>query len=31
MRTPATPERIAKIGEVLRRAAAELEALAGSP
>ena len=30
MRTPATPERIAKIGEVLRRAAAELEALAGS-
>jgi DNA-binding PadR family transcriptional regulator len=31
MRSPATPERITKVGEVLRRAAAELEALAGTP
>lgn len=31
MRSPATPERIAKIGELLRRAAAELDALAGTP
>jgi len=31
MRTPATPESITKAAEILRRAAAELEALAGTP